>query len=66
MVWKSADVTADAQVIQVKHGIGDVIWHLPFIRAIAGDEPAGAITFLTLPSSQREGSAARRGRASPR
>lgn len=38
-------------VIQVKQGIGDVIWHLPFIRAIAATEPAGAITFLTLPSS---------------
>ena len=38
-------------VIQVKQGIGDVIWHLPFIRAIAAAEPAGAVTFLTLPSS---------------
>ncbi|MEA2930137.1 MAG: hypothetical protein QOG38_2565, partial [Hyphomicrobiales bacterium] len=38
-------------VIQVKQGIGDVIWHLPFIRAIAATEPAGAVTFLTLPSS---------------
>jgi heptosyltransferase-2 len=38
-------------VIQVKQGIGDVIWHLPFIRAIAATEPTGAITFLTLPSS---------------
>jgi heptosyltransferase-2 len=38
-------------VIQVKQGIGDVIWHLPFIRAIAATEPTGAVTFLTLPSS---------------
>jgi heptosyltransferase-2 len=38
-------------VIQVKRGIGDVIWHLPFIRAIAAADPAGAVTFLTLPSS---------------
>jgi heptosyltransferase-2 len=38
-------------VIQVKRGIGDVVWHLPFIRAIAAADPAGAVTFLTLPSS---------------
>src|SRR5437762_2651622 len=30
----SADVTPTA-VIQVKQGIGDVIWHLPYIRALA-------------------------------
>ena len=39
-------------VIQVKQGIGDVIWHLPFIRAIAAQEPGGAVTFLTLPSTR--------------
>ncbi|MEN3381162.1 MAG: hypothetical protein V7608_1206, partial [Hyphomicrobiales bacterium] len=39
-------------VIQVKQGIGDVIWHLPFIRAIAAATPEGAVTFLTLPSTQ--------------
>ena len=38
-------------VIQVKRGIGDVIWHLPFIRAIAAATPEHAITFLTPPSS---------------
>jgi len=38
-------------VIQVKRGIGDVIWHLPFIRAIAAVEPERAVTFLTLPST---------------
>ena len=38
-------------IIQVKRGIGDVIWHLPFIRAIAAAEPERAVTFLTLPSS---------------
>ena len=38
-------------VIQVKQGIGDVIWHLPFIRAIAAQEPEGKVTFLTLPST---------------
>ena len=39
-------------VIQAKRGIGDVIWHLPFIRAIAATTPERAITFLTPPSSQ--------------
>ena len=39
-------------VIQVKQGIGDVMWHLPYIRAIAAAEPAGAVTFLAPPSSQ--------------
>lgn len=39
-------------VIQVKQGIGDVIWHLPFIRAIAAASPGGRVTFLTLPSSR--------------
>ncbi len=38
-------------VIQVKQGIGDVMWHLPFIRAIADVAPGGAVTFLTLASS---------------
>ena len=39
-------------VIQVKQGIGDVMWHLPYIRAIAAAEPAGAVTFLAPPSSR--------------
>src|SRR5262245_24939475 len=39
-------------VIQVKQGIGDVIWHLPFIRAIAAKTPQGAVTFLAPPSSR--------------
>ncbi len=39
-------------VIQVKQGIGDVIWHLPFVRAIAAQEPEGAVSFLTLPSTR--------------
>ena len=43
-------MTATA-VIQVKPGIGDVIWHLPFIRAIAAVAPGGRVTFLAPPSS---------------
>jgi heptosyltransferase II len=38
-------------VIQVKPGIGDVIWHLPFVRAIAAAAPGGQVTFLAPPSS---------------
>ncbi|HTC06683.1 MAG TPA: glycosyltransferase family 9 protein [Xanthobacteraceae bacterium] len=33
-------------VIQVKRGIGDVIWHLPFVRAIAAVSPGRQVTFL--------------------
>lgn len=38
-------------VIQVKPGIGDVIWHLPFIRAIAAAAPDGQVSFLAPPTS---------------
>jgi lipopolysaccharide heptosyltransferase II len=38
-------------VIQAKRGIGDVIWHLPFIRAIAAVSPSGKVTFLAPSSS---------------
>jgi heptosyltransferase-2 len=41
-------------VIQVKRGIGDVIWHLPFIQAIAAASPAGKVMFLAPPSSCAE------------
>jgi heptosyltransferase II len=38
-------------VIQPKPGIGDVIWHLPFIRAIAAVSPGSQVTFLAPPTS---------------
>jgi heptosyltransferase II len=38
-------------IIQPKPGIGDVIWHLPFIRAIAAVSPGGKVTFLAPPTS---------------
>jgi heptosyltransferase II len=38
-------------VIQVKRGIGDIVWHLPFIRAIAAASPGGRVTFLAPPST---------------
>ena len=41
----------DVGVIQVKPGIGDVIWHLPFVRAIAAAAPSGKVVFLAPPSS---------------
>ena len=50
----AGNVTADGAgcaVIQVKPGIGDVIWHLPFIRAIAAAAPGGRVTFLAPPTS---------------
>jgi len=46
----TANVTPFA-VIQVKPGIGDVIWHLPFIRAVAGTAPGGKVTFFAPPTS---------------
>jgi heptosyltransferase II len=38
-------------VIQVKPGIGDVIWHLPFIRAIATAAPSRQVIFFAPPTS---------------
>ncbi|HEY2526840.1 MAG TPA: glycosyltransferase family 9 protein [Xanthobacteraceae bacterium] len=38
-------------VIQVKRGIGDVIWHLPFVRAIAATSPGRQVSFFAPPSS---------------
>jgi heptosyltransferase-2 len=51
MICAAINVASTA-VIQVKQGIGDVVWHLPFIRAIAASTPEGAVTFLTLPSTR--------------
>ena len=46
----TANVTPVA-VIQVKPGIGDVIWHLPFIRAIAAAVPQRQVMFFAPPTS---------------
>jgi heptosyltransferase-2 len=51
--YAAINVTSSA-VIQVKPGIGDVIWHLPFVRAIAAASPGGCVTFLAPPSSGAE------------
>ncbi len=45
-------MNAPTAVIQVKRGIGDVIWHLPFVRAIASVSPGGQVTFLAPPTSR--------------
>jgi heptosyltransferase-2 len=41
----------DTAVIQVKPGIGDTIWHLPFLRTIAAASPGGQVIFFAPPSS---------------
>jgi heptosyltransferase-2 len=41
-------------VIQSKQGIGDVIWHLPYVRAIAAASPGGKVVFLALPSTSAQ------------
>jgi len=45
-------VSTRTAVIQAKRGIGDVIWHLPFVRAIASLSPGGQVTFLAPPTSK--------------
>jgi heptosyltransferase-2 len=42
---------ARCAVLQAKPGFGDVIWHLPFVRAIAARSPGGKVTFLAPPRS---------------
>jgi heptosyltransferase II len=46
-----AAASARTAVIQAKRGIGDVIWHLPFVRAIASVSPGGKVTFMAPPTS---------------
>ena len=41
----------ETAVIQAKRGIGDVIWHLPFVRAIAAVSPGSRVTFMAPPTS---------------
>jgi heptosyltransferase II len=50
----SSSAVNKVAVIQVKRGIGDVIWHLPFVQAIAAASPRGEVTFLAPPSSRAE------------
>lgn len=41
-------------IIQPLPGIGDMIWHLPIIHAIAAASPAGHVSILTKPRSQAD------------
>jgi heptosyltransferase-2 len=44
-------VSTRTAIIQAKRGIGDVIWHLPFVRAIASVSSGGKVTFMAPPTS---------------
>ncbi|WP_231910534.1 glycosyltransferase family 9 protein [Candidatus Nitrosoglobus terrae] len=41
-------------IIQPLPGIGDMVWHLPIIHAIAAHSPEGCVTVLTKPRSQAD------------
>jgi heptosyltransferase-2 len=41
-------------VIHSKQGIGDITWHLPYLRAIAALSPGGKIICLALPSTHAQ------------
>ena len=43
---------APTAVFQPRPGLGDLIWHLPHIRALAQNTPTGKITLITKPSTQ--------------
>ena len=41
-------------MFQPRPGLGDLIWHLPIIRAIAGASGSGQVTLITKPSTQAD------------
>jgi heptosyltransferase II len=49
-----AETVTSTVVIQSKQGIGDVVWHLPYLRAIAAAAPGGKVVFLALPSTHAQ------------
>jgi heptosyltransferase-2 len=49
-----AEIVTSTVVIQSKQGIGDVIWHLPYLRAIAAAAPGGKVVFLALSSTHAQ------------
>jgi heptosyltransferase-2 len=49
-----AETVTSTVVIQSKQGIGDVVWHLPYLRAIAAASPGGKVVFLALPSTHAQ------------
>jgi len=49
---RAATVTSTV-VIQSKQGIGDVVWHLPYLRAIAAAGSASRWTSSSVPTMLR-------------
>ena len=45
------NVVSSVAVIQAKPGIGDTLWHLPFVRVVASAAPGRKVTFLAPPTS---------------
>lgn len=43
-----------AAVIQPLPGVGDMVWHLPHIHALAGAQPEGAVAVVTKPRSRAD------------
>jgi len=45
-------ISSPAAVFQPRPGLGDLIWHLPHIRAIAQSTDTGKVTLIVKPSTQ--------------
>ena len=41
-------------VIHPHRGVGDLMWHLPYIRAIAKQAPTGQVALVTRPSTRAD------------
>ena len=48
----SPELDLSTAVVVPHKGIGDLIWHLPYIRAIAACSPGGRVTVIARPSSR--------------
>ncbi len=46
-----ADERPRTAVVQPQRGIGDTLWHLPYLRAIARDSAYGSVLLVTKPST---------------
>ena len=49
---KAVQFAGRVGVFQPRPGLGDLIWHLPLIRAIAASSPAGRVTLITKATTQ--------------
>ena len=47
-------MSASTLVIQPLPGIGDMVWHLPYIHAVAAQAPGGKVDVLTKPRSRAD------------